>query len=77
VAWRGGEESALSWVRAETISRSRSSSRLQANYRYPVPGDDGSAIRRRRYNFLRYYPVSPGAALDDILTDDQGRLHDY
>jgi 2-polyprenyl-6-methoxyphenol hydroxylase-like FAD-dependent oxidoreductase len=81
VAWRGVvEESALSSeFRAETISQfAFVFPRASEFIGYPVPGDDGSAdLGRRRYNFLWYYPVSPGAALDDILTDDQGRLHDY
>ena len=81
VAWRGVvEESALSAeFRAETISQfAFVFPRASEFIGYPVPGDDGSAdLGRRRYNFLWYYPVSPGAALDDVLTDDQGRLHEY
>src|ERR1700712_5472326 len=81
VAWRGVvEESALSpEFRAKTISQfAFVFPRASEFIGYPVPGDDGSAdLGRRRYNFLWYYPVSPVAALDDILTDDQGRLHDY
>jgi 2-polyprenyl-6-methoxyphenol hydroxylase-like FAD-dependent oxidoreductase len=81
VAWRGVvEESALSAeFRAETINQfAFVFPRASEFIGYPVPGDDGSAdLGRRRYNFLWYYPVSPGAALDDVLTDDQGRLHDY
>ena len=81
VAWRGVvEESALSAeFRSETINQFAFVFPPASEFiGYPVPGDDGSAdLGRRRYNFLWYYPVSPGAALDDILTDDQGRLHDY
>ena len=81
VAWRGVvEEAALSpEFRAETISQfAFVFPRASEFIGYPVPGDDGSAdLGRRRYNFLWYYPVSSGAALDDVLTDDKGRLHDY
>lgn len=81
VAWRGVvEESALSAeFRAETINQfAFVFPRASEFIGYPVPGDDGSAdLGRRRYNFLWYYPVSPGPALDDVLTDDQGRLHEY
>src|SRR6195952_3198683 len=81
VAWRGVvEESALSpEFRAKTISQfAFVFPRASEFIGYPVPGDDGSAdLGRRRYNFLWYYPVSSGAALDDVLTDDKGRLHEY
>jgi 2-polyprenyl-6-methoxyphenol hydroxylase-like FAD-dependent oxidoreductase len=43
---------------------------------YPVPGrDDSAEPGHRRYNFLWYYPVDAGDALDDLLTDATGRLH--
>ena len=43
---------------------------------YPVPGaGDSVAPGERRYNFLWYYPVDAGAALDDLLTDAAGRRH--
>jgi len=81
VAWRGAvEESALSSeFRAKTISQFAFVFPHASQFiGYPVPGADGSAhVGRRRYNFLWYYPTAPGAALDDILTDDQGHLHDY
>ncbi|MFZ4409771.1 MAG: FAD-dependent monooxygenase [Paracraurococcus sp.] len=45
---------------------------------YPIPGlNDSAEPGRRRYNFLWYYPVDAGAALDDVLTDASGTRHAY
>jgi 2-polyprenyl-6-methoxyphenol hydroxylase-like FAD-dependent oxidoreductase len=45
---------------------------------YPIPGlNDSAEPGRRRYNFLWYYPVDAGAALDDVLTDASGTCHAY
>ena len=44
---------------------------------YPVLGADGSNARgRRRYNFLWYTHVPGGAALDALMTDEQGEQHE-
>jgi 2-polyprenyl-6-methoxyphenol hydroxylase-like FAD-dependent oxidoreductase len=81
VAWRGVvEEAALSpEFRAETASQfSFCFPKASEFIGYPVPGDDGSAeLGRRRFNFLWYYPVAPGAALTDLLTDAHGTVHEY
>ena len=45
---------------------------------YPIPGlNDSAEPGKRRYNFLWYYPVDAGAALDDVLTDASGTRHAY
>ncbi len=81
VAWRGAvDENELSDVfRAETMDLfSFCFPKAGEFIGYPVPGDDGSAgLGRRRYNFLWYYPISPGMALTDILTDADGIVHEY
>jgi 2-polyprenyl-6-methoxyphenol hydroxylase-like FAD-dependent oxidoreductase len=41
---------------------------------YPVAAIDAAW---RRYNYLWYAHVEAGAALDDLLTDEDGRLHAY
>ncbi|MEM6354134.1 MAG: FAD-dependent monooxygenase [Pseudomonadota bacterium] len=42
---------------------------------YPVPGPDGdNRPGARRFNFVWYRPA-PGAALDRLLTDAEGRVH--
>lgn len=44
---------------------------------YPMAGADGSIEPGgRRYNYLWYYPA-PGQELTDILTDADGKVHDY
>jgi 2-polyprenyl-6-methoxyphenol hydroxylase-like FAD-dependent oxidoreductase len=44
---------------------------------YPMAGEDGSIEPGgRRYNYLWYYPA-PGQELTDILTDADGKVHDY
>jgi 2-polyprenyl-6-methoxyphenol hydroxylase-like FAD-dependent oxidoreductase len=44
---------------------------------YPVAGQDHStAPGRRRYNFVWYRSVEPGAALDDLNTDANGTRHE-
>lgn len=81
VAWRGAvEEGALSDAfRAETVNQFCFCFPKGSEFiGYPVPGDDGSAeLGRRRYNFLWYYPVAPGAGLTDLLTDARGVVHEY
>ena len=81
VAWRGAvDESALSNAfRTETVNEFCFCFPNKSEFiGYPVPGDDGSAeMGRRRYNFLWYYPVAPGADLTDLLTDARGVVHDY
>ena len=81
VAWRGAiDEHALSAdFRAETMSQFCFCFPKASEFiGYPVPGDTGSAVLgRRRYNFLWYYPVAPGAALTDLLTDADGIVHEY
>lgn len=81
VAWRGVvDEHALSPAfRAETVNQFCFCFPHASEFiGYPVPGDDGSAeLGQRRYNFLWYYPVAPGAALTDLLTDGDGVVHDY
>lgn len=45
---------------------------------YPLAGAaEQCAPGQRRYTFLWYYRVEEGAALDDVLTDANGRLHAY
>ena len=81
VAWRGlVEEQALSPAfRAETFDIFSFVFPKQSQYiGYPVAGADESVQPgSRRYNFLWYYPVDEGAQLDDVLTDDSGRLHPF
>ncbi|MDN3274333.1 FAD-dependent monooxygenase [Frankia sp. RB7] len=43
---------------------------------YPLLGRDGQG-GHRRYNFLWYYRVPAGRDLDDLLTDADGRRHEY
>ena len=44
---------------------------------YPVPGaQHNTAPGHRRYNFVWYRPVEESAALQDLLTDAQGRTHE-
>lgn len=43
---------------------------------YPLLGRDGQR-GRRRYNFLWYYRVPEGRDFDDLLTDEDGRRHEY
>lgn len=43
---------------------------------YPIPNVDGTLTPgRRRLNWVWYRNVAAGAALDDLLTDRDGRLH--
>jgi 2-polyprenyl-6-methoxyphenol hydroxylase-like FAD-dependent oxidoreductase len=81
VAWRAAiKESDLSNdFRAETASQFCFCFPKASEFiGYPVPGDDGSAeLGRRRYNCLWYYPVAPGAELTDLLTDEEGVVHQY
>ncbi len=79
VAWRAMvEEEAFSPAFRETVFDRFTFGFLPGSQfvGYPVPGREESAEPgRRRYNFLWYYPVDPGVALADLLTDDTGRLH--
>lgn len=81
VAWRGMlDEGQLSETfRKDTMTRyafcfPRGSQLIS----YPLTSvDDSAEPGHRRYSFLWYYPVSEGAELNDLLTDDSGVTHDY
>jgi 2-polyprenyl-6-methoxyphenol hydroxylase-like FAD-dependent oxidoreductase len=45
---------------------------------YPVAGSDNSTQPgERRYNFVWYRPTADQQALDDLLTDAQGNIHQF
>jgi 2-polyprenyl-6-methoxyphenol hydroxylase-like FAD-dependent oxidoreductase len=81
VAWRGlVEEAALSAAfRSGTFAKFAFCFPPKSQFiGYPVPGNDHSVEPgRRRYNFLWYYPVTDGAELADLLTDESGHRHEY
>ena len=45
---------------------------------YPVPGQDNSTKSgERRYNFVWYRPTNGEQALNDMLTDEHGNVHQF
>ncbi len=81
VAWRGlAEETAFSpRFRSEVFDRYAFVFPGGSQFiGYPVAGrDDSLEPGRRRYNWLWYYPVEEADELPGLLTDAQGRRHEY
>lgn len=79
IAWRGvADESALSARTLETLFPHFGFGLPPGEQMlgYPVSGANGSiAPGDRRYNFVWYRPAQEGAALKDLLTDDQGQFY--
>lgn len=79
IAWRGvADESALSAHTLETLFPHFGFCLPPGEQMlgYPVSGANGSiAAGDRRYNFVWYRPAQEGAALKDLLTDDQGHFY--
>ena len=80
IAWRGlVEEAALSPATREELCDYFAFSLPPGEQMlgYPVAGPNGAMARgERRFNFVWYRPAGAGAALDDLLTDMDGILHE-
>lgn len=80
VAWRGvSQEASLSAEFRASVFHHYAFLFMRSSLLigYPMAGEDGSIEPgHRRYNYLWYYPA-PGQELTDILTDADGKVHDY
>lgn len=79
IAWRGTvQESALGPEAADTLGDAVIYHLMPDSHilTYPIPSADGSVDRGNRpINFIWYRNVAAGAALEDLMTDGRGTLH--